>query len=55
VEGEVTLIVVDAEEPGEIVREVEAKVQVQPGGQEGLKLNVEVPHAELSLLVTLTV
>jgi hypothetical protein len=53
VAGEVTLKVTEESvEPGEIVLELELKVQVQPEGQiDGVRLKVEEPQAELSMLV----
>ena len=55
-EDEVTVIVVEAEFPGEIVKLFDDKEQLHPDGQLTTdKLNVDDPHAELSLLVTVTV
>ena len=55
VDGEVTFILVEAVDPGLIVKDVVLNEHVKPVGQLYDKLKVDAPQVDASLFVTLTV
>ena len=53
-EGEVTLIIVDPEDPADMLRLLLSRTHVHPDGQFGVSEKLELPQLELSWFVTVT-